>query len=170
MSNKTELPWITEARKHIGLSEMVGKQHNSTIRNWLISLKAWWTDDETPWCGTFVAHCAKTAGRDIPQHWYRALAWADYGSRLDKPAYGCVVTFNRADGGHVGFCIGQDVDGNLWILGGNQGNKVSVAKFSRSRVHSYTWLGQNGLKKLPDDARYVLPVIQLAGDFSKNEA
>ncbi|MDK4611284.1 TIGR02594 family protein [Kingella kingae] len=105
MSNQTELPWLAEARQHIGLTEIAGKQHNSIIGNWLISLKAWWTDDETPWCGTFVAHCARTAGRDLPQHWYRALDWQNTGTRLNAPAYGCVVVFSRAGGGHVGFCV-----------------------------------------------------------------
>ena len=170
MSQKlAPLPWITEASRHIGLSEIAGKQHNPTLINWLITLKAWWRDDETPWCGTFIAHCAKAAGRDLPKHWYRALAWADSGARLSKPAYGCVVTFNRVGGGHVGFCVGQDAEGNLWILGGNQGNKVSIAKFPRSRVYSYTWLGKNGARQ-PEDERFTLPIINKAGDFSHNEA
>ena len=53
----SELAWIKEARKHIGLAEIPGKQHNPVIVNWLTALGAWWNDDETPWCGTFVAHC-----------------------------------------------------------------------------------------------------------------
>ena len=92
-----ELAWVAEARKHIGLKEIPGKQHNPVIVNWLKSLKAWWVDDETPWCGTFVAHCCRTAGRDLPQHWYRAKAWADAGRRLDKPAYGCLAVFVAGD-------------------------------------------------------------------------
>ena len=32
----TELPWIAEAKKHIGLKEIVGtKAHNPTIVQWL---------------------------------------------------------------------------------------------------------------------------------------
>ena len=170
MSNQTELPWLAEARQHIGLTEIAGKQHNSIIGNWLISLKAWWTDDETPWCGTFVAHCARTAGRDLPKHWYRALDWQNTGTRLNAPAYGCVVVFARQGGGHVGFCVGQDEQGNLWILGGNQGNRVSVAKFARERAVAYVWLGKDGVSSLPKESRYDLPVLQLAGEFSRNEA
>ncbi|WP_230478024.1 hypothetical protein [Kingella kingae] len=41
---KHKLPWLAEARQHIGLTEIAGKQHNSTIGNWLIRFKMWWTD------------------------------------------------------------------------------------------------------------------------------
>lgn len=84
----SELAWVAEARKHIGLAEVAGKQHNGTIVNWLIKLGAWWRDDETPWCGTFVAYCLRQSGRPVPRHWYRARAYESYGTRLDKPAYG----------------------------------------------------------------------------------
>ena len=84
----TDLPWIVEARCYVGMAEIPGKQHNPTIQNWLRTLKAWWSDDETPWCGTFVAYCCRVAGRDVPKDWFRALAWADAGERLTAPAYG----------------------------------------------------------------------------------
>jgi uncharacterized protein (TIGR02594 family) len=46
------LPWILEAKKHIGLKEIPGPKHNVTILAWLSQLKAWWKEDETPWCFT----------------------------------------------------------------------------------------------------------------------
>ena len=166
----SELAWVAEARKHIGLAEVAGKQHNSTIVNWLIKLGAWWRDDETPWCGTFVAHCLRQVGRPVPQHWYRARAYESYGTRLDKPAYGCIAVFSRQGGGHVGFVVGQDKQGNLLVLGGNQGNKVSIAKFSRSRVTAYVWADKAvGVSSKPAESRYQLPVLNVGG-FSKNEA
>lgn len=45
-------PWMVEAKKHINLREIPGPRHNATIVSWLHSLKAWWFDDETPWCFT----------------------------------------------------------------------------------------------------------------------
>lgn len=36
-----ELAWIAEAKKHLGLQEIPGKQHNPTILKWLSELKAW---------------------------------------------------------------------------------------------------------------------------------
>lgn len=52
MSMHPELAWIAEARKHLGLTEIKGSEHNKTIIAWLERLKAWWRDDETPWCLT----------------------------------------------------------------------------------------------------------------------
>ena len=165
----TDLPWIVEARRYVGMAEIPGKQHNPTIQNWLRTLKAWWSDDETPWCGTFVAYCCRVAGRAVPKDWFRALAWADAGERLTAPAYGCIAVFNRAGGGHVGFVVGRDRDGNLMILGGNQGNKVSIARFAKDRVVAYIW-PSNGAQNQPAQDRYRLPVLAGNGEFSTNEA
>lgn len=170
MEQHTDPAWLREARRHTGLTEIPGKRHNPAIINWLATLRAWWSDDETPWCGTFAAHCCRTAGRDIPQHWYRARAWADAGTRLQEPAYGCIAVFERAGGGHVGFVVGQDAQGNLLVLGGNQGNRVSVAKFSRARVLAYVWPSENGQPRYPDASRYRLPPVAAAGGLSVNEA
>ena len=165
----TDLPWIVEARRYVGMTEIPGKQHNPTIQNWLRTLKAWWSDDETPWCGTFVAYCCRVAGRTVPKDWFRALAWAEAGERLTAPAYGCIAVFNRAGGGHVGFVVGRDRDGNLMILGGNQGNKVSIARFAKDRVVAYVW-PSNGAQNQPAQDRYRLPVLAGNGEFSTNEA
>ena len=170
MAKQVELPWIAEGRQYVGMAEIPGKGHNPTIQNWLRTLKAWWSDDETPWCGTFVAHCCRTANRYIPKDWFRALAWADAGERLTAPAYGCIAVFSRTGGGHVGFVVGRDRAGNLMILGGNQGNKVSIAKFSKDRVVAYVWPSVNGAKNQPAKDRYQLPVLVSNGAFSNNEA
>jgi len=135
----TDLPWIAEARRYIDLTEFPGASHNSIILGWLDKLSAWWRDDETPWCGAFVAHCLSETGHPIPKFWMRAKAWAGWGTRLDSPATGCVVVFERQGGGHVGFVVGRTAAGHLMVLGGNQGNKVSIAPFDRSRVVGYYW-------------------------------
>lgn len=152
-----ELSWILEARKHIGLKENTSKAvHNQTIVGWVKELGGWWRDDETPWCGVFVAHCLKTGGRDIPKHWYRASDYLNFGTRLDAPAYGCIAVLTRQGGGHVGFVVGKDAKGNLLLLGGNQGNQVSIAAFPPSRVSGYVWPSSNGEKKNPLSERYLL--------------
>ena len=50
-------------------------------------------------------------------------------TKLNNPAYGCIVVFSRAGGGHVGFLVGKDKQGNLMILGGNQSNAVNIKPF-----------------------------------------
>lgn len=134
-----EPPWLVVARQHIGLAEIPGKEHSPVITGWLTTLKAWWRDDETPWCGVFVAACMREAGMELPKHWYRAKGWLDWGHELPAPRIGCVVVYERKGGGHVGFVVGRDANGRILTLGGNQGNRVSVAPFDMSRVIGYRW-------------------------------
>lgn len=138
----SEPAWLTIARSYIGLAEIPGKETNPTIRNWLIRLGAWWRDDETPWCGTFVGAVMQEAGLPIPKHYYRARAWLEWGTVLTSPAVGCVVVFDRRGGGHVGLVVGRSgAFDDLLVLGGNQGNRVSIAAFPRGRVLGYRWPG-----------------------------
>jgi uncharacterized protein (TIGR02594 family) len=123
----------------LGLTEVGGVKTNPTISAWLKALKAWWEDDETPWCGVFVAHCMQVAKVPLPKNWMRAKAWLDWGEVLTAPIPGCVVVFDRQGGGHVGFVLSRTTDGRLVVLGGNQGNKVCAAPFEASRVAGYRW-------------------------------
>nr|WP_230477542.1 hypothetical protein [Kingella kingae] len=47
---------------------------------------------------------------------------------------------------------------------------MSVAKFPKNRVTAYVWLSKDSVSSLPKESRYDLPVLQLAGEFSRNEA
>lgn len=160
-----ELPWIAEARKHIGLREVPGPLTNTTIKRWLLDLKAWWSDDATPWCGVFAAHCLQAAKLPYPKDYYRALAYANMPVKLSRPAYGCIVVFRREGGGHVGFVVGQDLAGHLMVLGGNQGDKVCIKPFDRNRVTAYLWPSI-----YPGDDRFNLPTLRSDGKVSTNEA
>ncbi len=132
-------PWLEEAFKHIGLSEIPGKNHNPTIINWLVDLKAWWKDDEAAWCGTYVGHCLKTSGTTPPKNWYRAKEYANYGSpcNLDSIPFGAICVKSRVGGGHVFFAVAESRDGKIiYGLGGNQGNKVSIVSFNLSDINA----------------------------------
>lgn len=170
-ANKPELPWIKEARKYIGLREIRGRRHNRTILKWLRDLKAWWANDEVPWCGTYVAHCLKEAGRPIPKHWYRALAYADAGTHLAEPHYGCIGVMKRRGGGHVCFIVGRTKDGHLVGLGGNQGNAVNLRKFPRRRFRHFVWVDRaKGVPSMPYPYRSNLPTYDNNLKVSRNEA
>jgi uncharacterized protein (TIGR02594 family) len=155
--------WIDEARKHIGLKEIIGTGNNATIQLWLTKLKAWLKDDSVACCGVFTAHCIKTAGYPLPKHWYRALDWLNWGVEIGAPCYGCVVVFSRKGGGHVGFVVGMDKEGRLMVLGGNQGDAVSIAPFDVSRVAGY---------RMPVGTfhRGALPILVSKSASSTNEA
>lgn len=142
-------PWMNEAALHLGLTEIPGKRHNPTILRWIKALGGWFTDDETPWCGTFVAHCLRAAGIDVPKHWYRARAYAEWGVPCE-PRVGAVAVFGRTGGGHVGFIVGASAS-NLYILGGNQRNQVNITPIAKSRLIAVRWPkgAPLGVKHLP---------------------
>ena len=136
-----DVPWLAVARNYIGTKEVPGsKDVAPTIAKWLLSLHAWWRDDETPWCGVAVAAWMREAGiQQLPVHWYRAKGWLGWGITLTQPCVGCIVVFERPGGGHVGLVDGRDQFGRLLVIGGNQGDRVSRAAFETSRVLGYRW-------------------------------
>lgn len=179
MSNQLpELSWIAEARKHIGLKEVKGVKHNPTIIQWLKDLKAFWSDDETAWCGVFVAHCLQYAGmtrsninsrsknyikgtptkpNEYPFNWYGALDYIKEGGvKLTKPAYGCVAVKTRKGGGHVAFVVGKTKNGKLVCLGGNQSDMVCYALYDPADFAEFRWYGKT---TKPSSFRYDLPVL-----------
>lgn len=159
----SEPNWLKIARSYDGLKEIPGPRHNQTIIRWLGKLSAWWRDDETPWCGVFVAHCMQESNLPYPKFYMRAKVWADYGSllRRDRLAPGAILVFDRAGGGHVGFYVGEDA-GHYFVLGGNQANAVNVMKLGKSRLVASRW---------PKDEPVIgKPVYLNGGSVSTNEA
>jgi uncharacterized protein (TIGR02594 family) len=126
---------LVEAVKHIGVKEIVGKQHNPTILSWAkaIGLEKVYTNDEIPWCGLFVAYCAHASGLPVVKHPLWALNWNKYGNVAKVPMLGDVLTFTRNGGGHVGIYVGEDAT-HYHVLGGNQNNSVSVSRIAKDRL------------------------------------
>lgn len=165
----SELSWIARARKYLGTKEIPGAKHNSAIVRWWEAIKAPFRDDETPWCGAFVGGVLAENGLATVAGGASARAWLNLPKRLASPAYGCVVIFWRGSptggSGHVGFVVGRDKADNLMVLGGNQGDMVSIKPFARSRVLGYRWPSI-----APDPSRYELPLLNSDGRVSTNEA
>ena len=133
-----EPKWMQEARARIGEKEIPGPRHNSWIaQSWARLGAGWFNDDETPWCGLFVAHCIQSAGLPFPKMFPRALAWAEWGKAC-PPAVGAVVVFKRQGGGHVGFLVGENA-ANYYVLGGNQSNMVNIAPLAKNRAVAIRW-------------------------------
>jgi uncharacterized protein (TIGR02594 family) len=79
-----EPPWLTLARKQIGTREIVGPKHSSTIMGWIKEVGAKVlglavNDDETPWCGTFMAWLMHRSGLSSPAIAVRAASWGRAG-------------------------------------------------------------------------------------------
>lgn len=124
-----------------GTKEFAGKQNNSTIIGWAKKIGGWiasfYKEDSIPWCGLFVAHCMKEAGFPVKQDALSALSWSDY-ERSCEPCLGAIMVFKRPGGGHVGFYVAED-DTAYHILGGNQGDKVSVVRVGKDRHVETRW-------------------------------
>lgn len=162
--------WIAIARKYVGLQEKFGPQHDPHILKWWKNIGAPFQDDETPWCGAFVGGVLFEAGVKPVAGGASAKAWTKLPVKLptDRPAFGAVAIFNRPPNpahGHVGFIVGKDQRGNLMILGGNQGNRVSIKPFSRDRLHAIRWPGN-----YPREERFNLPLLTSDGRLSSDEA
>ncbi len=160
---------IANARRYLGRTEIKGPHHDPHILKWWKSIGAPFSDDETPWCGAFVGGVLFETGIKPVAGGASARAWLKLPVKLDAPAEGCVVVFERggpnSGQGHVGFVVGRDRAGNLMVLGGNQGDTVSIKPFARRRVLGYRWPGVH-----PRPERFNLPLVNSDGKLSTNEA
>lgn len=143
----TEPAWLLAARKLRGTREAAGAANNATILGWakrlgLKILGIAYNADSVPWCGLFVAHCLREGGIDLGSMkvGVRAKAWADWGANLRAEALapGAILVFDREGGGHVAFYVGED-DAAYHVLGGNQGDCVSIMRLSKSRCVARRW-------------------------------
>jgi uncharacterized protein (TIGR02594 family) len=124
-----------------GLTELAGPTANDPLIMAMLKLdNAWPGGDEVPWCSAAVNFACAMTGvqrtRDL-----RARSWLLVGVaiRLEQARRGFdVCIFKRAGDnspatvidapGHVAFFVG--IDGNyIKVLGGNQGNSVSIARY-----------------------------------------
>lgn len=139
-----DMRWMAEAKKLMGTREIPGPKHNPWITaGWKRLGAGWFTDDETPWCGLFVAHCIEAAGLSFPKLFPRAKEWAKWGKPC-KPTVGAVVVFGRDGGGHVGFLFGESAT-NFYVLGGNQSNAVNIMPIAKARLLAIRWPNELGL-------------------------
>lgn len=161
--------WLQCARLYLGETEIEGIENNPIIVRMWHGIAGLVRDDETPWCAAFVHQVLTDMG--IPStRSPAARSYIKWGVPLAAPAVGCVVVFWRGSpagwSGHVGFVAGVDDLGRLLVIGGNQGNAVSLAAFDRERVLAYRWPAG---EPLPADGE-LLPVYANAGPTSRNEA
>jgi uncharacterized protein (TIGR02594 family) len=133
--------WYKVAVLELGVKEVRGPENNSRVLEYhrSTSLKA--KDDETAWCSSFVNWCldqCKIKGTRSAL----ARSWLNWGTVLEEPREGCIVVLWRVriNGwqGHVGFYVRED-EKHIYVLGGNQDNKVSIKKYPKSRLLGYRW-------------------------------
>lgn len=126
---------LLKALELFGVTETVGSVHNPIIMGWAkeLGLEKVYTADEIPWCGLFAAIVIHRAGRPVVKDPLWALNWNKFGVQVSKPMLGDILTFSRNGGGHVGFYV-FETPTHYGVLGGNQGNQVSIVQIAKSRL------------------------------------
>lgn len=135
--------WFDKAKTLINTAEIPGAKSNSKILGWAAAIGGWvksfYTNDDIPWCGLFVAYCLNsTIVTKMPKNPLGARNWGWWGKKLTKPAMGAIMVFSRSGGGHVGFYAGESRNSYL-ILGGNQSNKVCYSWVAKNRLLDIRW-------------------------------
>jgi len=155
---------LVEALKWHGTKEYQGDDDNPVILAWASELKmAGYRNDATPWCGLFLALVAKRSSKPLPVSPLWARDWLNWGNVSYTAKLGDVLVFSRSGGGgHVGIYIGED-DTHYHVLGGNQGDAVSIVRVGKKRL-----LGvRNSYKNQPGNCRQVF--LRAHGKQSTNE-
>jgi uncharacterized protein (TIGR02594 family) len=140
-----EPAWLLAARAKLGTRETPGPASSSMIIGWAkrVGTKVLgmaYNADSVPWCGLFVAACIVEDGLPAAPIAVRAKSWATWGANLaaDRLSAGAVLVFQRPGGGHVGFYVGEDAT-SYHVLGGNQGDRVSIMRLEKSRCIARRW-------------------------------
>ena len=137
---------VSIARTYIGTEELEGQDNNAAIVAMLREIAPWASGDEIPWCSAFVHHIARLLGLPRSRS-LRARSWLAIGKPVqlgDARAEEDVVVLKRGRGkqpgpevidwpGHVGFYVDK-TPGEVHVLGGNQADAVTVARFPAENV------------------------------------
>ena len=127
---------LIEARRLYGIKETQGPANTPEIMAWAWELgpdvARVYSADSVPWCGLFMAVVAQRAGKTLPASPLWARAWATWGTASPKAELGDVLVFIRDGGGHVGLYVAEDAT-TYHMLGGNQGDAVSIKRVLKSR-------------------------------------
>lgn len=133
--------WLTVALDELreGVAEVPGPEASPRISAYLRNAHQA-ADDEIPWCAAFVGWCLTEVG-EVGTGRANARSYLNWGTP-SSPQLGAVAVLWRgtptSTQGHVGFLIDVS-DTHIYLLGGNQGNRVSVATFPKDRVLGYRW-------------------------------
>lgn len=140
--------WMKIAIDEIGISEISGVEHNERILEYHSVTRGGIAPDEIPWCASFVCWVLNKAGFVNPKS-KASRDFIDFGLSVssDSMQYGDIVLLSRTldrTKGHVGFLF-SETEKSVNLLGGNQGNQVSVSPFDKSRI---IYIGRPGMPRL----------------------
>lgn len=167
------------AAAELGQQEISGPANNQRIVDYatesgIIGI----SNDEIPWCSTFINWVAFKAGLSRTNK-PNARSWLSVGQNVDStPEPGDIVIFWREKinswKGHVSVFLGFSKDQQrVYCLGGNQGNQVSVSAYPTDTVLGFRRLEASSVIKLPEpvlkygdagpDIKLLQDALKLAG-------
>ncbi len=129
------------AQRFIGIKEIPGSTANPQVLAMLRLDGEWPADDSVPWCSAFVNYVCWLLRLPRSKS-LSARSWLAIGRPVStvEATQGDVVVLKRGNGvqppadvldapGHVGFFAGRVGSSLVEVLGGNQGDTVSVQRF-----------------------------------------
>jgi len=137
--NDTKTPWMSVA----------WKEQQKTLTNEMIAKYYQGFDDKIsedliPWNSAFACWCVDTVVKDASPRSHIASKWCTWGEEIAVPIMGCVVVIadgKRPQRARVGFFIHlNEKTKQVYILGANFSDKISIAAYPTQRVLSYRWL------------------------------
>jgi uncharacterized protein (TIGR02594 family) len=150
-ANTPAKSWMTIAEAEVGVRENAAAgQHNKRILEFHKSTSLRATEDEVPWCSSFVNWVMLESGRTGTKS-AAAKSWLNWGTNLAKPQVGAVTVIKKKTGGtdkatgsssgfHVAFFVSATPT-HLRLLGGNQSDSVKYSNFQLSKydIKGYRW-------------------------------
>lgn len=170
--------WLAAAWAELGQREASGAADNARIRAFFRDVgQPASLHDEVAWCAAFVGACLERAGIASTRS-LMARSYVRWGEKLSESRFGAVAVLSRGNdpaAGHVGFLIGE-TEGHVVLLGGNQGDAVSVAAYPKARLVGLRWpqAAAEPQTAEPQTAHNVAPlfgralahVLEMEGGFS----
>ncbi len=133
--------WLQAAWAEFGVREVAGAgDEPAVLRYFREAGHSEIAHDATPWCAAFTGAMLKRAGLEGTGS-LLARSYLAWGAAIDDARCGAVVVLSRGDdpdAGHVGLYVGA-AGHRVFLLGGNQGDAVSVEGFDAGRVLGYRW-------------------------------
>ncbi|MCG8669708.1 MAG: TIGR02594 family protein, partial [Pseudomonadales bacterium] len=140
-------PWMNIANREMGQKEIRGRDHNPRIVAYHSTTTLRATDDETPWCASFVNWCLKQKNIRGTNS-AAAASWLNWGRPIGAKPGAIAIIYNHAaansnltrSGNHVAFLI-QETHTHFKLLGGNQSDQVKISSYPKSkwRLKGYRW-------------------------------
>lgn len=162
------LKWMEIAWSSTGEREVAGASANPAILNFFrLAGHPEVKTDEEAWCTAFARASLVQAGMSAEGS-LMARSLLKLGTPITTPRFGAIAVFSRGtDGvsGHVGFVVGWTND-KIAVLGGNQGDAVSVAHYPISKLLGLRWPEAVTAKELKEASRTVRAADKASQDIS----